>query len=85
MSEDPTTPSDERKASFEELLAELEGVVGKLERGELPLEASLEAFERGMLLVAEAGAILDGAERRVEELIEERDGSLREVPLEEDA
>ncbi len=59
--------SDGRK--FEEALAELEGVVKRLEQGELPLEDSLAAFERGMLLVKQLGERLAEVEQRVEVLL----------------
>ena len=36
--------------SFEEALAELEGIVQKLERGQLELESSIQAYERGTAL-----------------------------------
>lgn len=67
---------------FEALISELEKVVEALERGQLPLEDALSSFERGMALAKKAGTILDGAERRVTELIETREGELREVPFE---
>ena len=55
---------------FEESLTELEGVVRRLEQGELPLEDSLVAFERGMALVKQLSKRLEDIERRVEELDE---------------
>ena len=66
---------------FEEALAELEGVVRKLEKGELPLEDSLAAFERGMGLVKQLSKRLEEIERRVEVLLEREDGSLAVKPL----
>ena len=45
----------EGNGKFEEALAELEGLVQRLEKGELPLEESLAAFERGMTLVRQLG------------------------------
>jgi exodeoxyribonuclease VII small subunit len=66
---------------FEDALAELEGVVRKLEQGELPLEDSLAAFERGMGLVKLLSKRLEDIERRVEVLLERADGSLATKPL----
>ena len=71
----------EEPPRFEDLLSSLEAVVGRLERGELPLEDALAAFEEGMGLIRSAGAILDAAEARVQVLLEQRDGSLVEAPL----
>ena len=55
---------------FEAALEELEQVVDRLERGELPLEESLAAFERGMALVQALGERLADIEQRVETLLE---------------
>jgi exodeoxyribonuclease VII small subunit len=50
---------------FEQALAELEQLVGKLEQGELPLEASLKAFERGIELTRLCQKELAAAEQKV--------------------
>jgi exodeoxyribonuclease VII small subunit len=69
------SPSSE--APFEEVLANLEGVVARLEGGELSLEASLAAFEEGVRLSRLGSARLDSAEERVEELL--KDGRVASV------
>ena len=69
---------------FEESLTELEGVVRRLEQGELPLEDSLVAFERGMALVKQLSKRLEDIERRVEVLLRQDDGSLVTEPLDPD-
>jgi exodeoxyribonuclease VII small subunit len=53
---------------FEALIEELDTIVGRLENGELSLEESLSAFERGMVVSKKASSILDAAERRIEVL-----------------
>jgi exodeoxyribonuclease VII small subunit len=63
---------------FETALAELETVVKTLEQGELPLERSLELFERGIALARFCHTRLEEAERRVE-LLTER-GELKPAP-----
>jgi len=55
--------------SFETSLDDLERVVKELEKGELPLEKSLELFERGMKLSADCKKQLEDAETRVEILM----------------
>ncbi len=76
---------DERELpAFEEALAELEALVRRLEQGDLPLEESLVAFERGMALVRQLGARLDDVTQRVEVLLRAADGSLVTRPLAED-
>ena len=52
--------------SLEASLAELERIVLGLEEGDLTLEESLKAFERGVSLVRRCNALLDGAEQSIE-------------------
>ena len=54
--------------SFEGALAELEGIVSRLEAGGVPLEEMLALFERGQGLVSFCNQALDQAELRVEQL-----------------
>ncbi|MCH2076348.1 MAG: exodeoxyribonuclease VII small subunit [Pseudomonadota bacterium] len=51
--------------SFEEAMAELEQVVGQLERGDVALEASIALYERGAALKAHCEAKLKAAEEKV--------------------
>jgi len=60
--------------SFETSLGELEKIVEKLESGDLPLEASLELFEKGIKLSRECRACLATAERRIEILMKDANG-----------
>lgn len=75
-----TTSNDGAKLAslpYEQLVEELEAVVKQLEAGDLPLEDSLRAFERGVLLSQAAEGRLDAAEHRVEVLLHgDRVGSL---------
>jgi exodeoxyribonuclease VII small subunit len=57
--------------SFEASLERLEGVVDRLERGELELEESLAAFEEGVQLSARCAAQLAQAEQRIELLMQQ--------------
>ena len=54
---------------FETALKELEGLVEKLEQGDLNLEASLAAFERGVQLTRTCQEALSQAEQKVEQLV----------------
>ncbi len=67
--------------SFEESLVELEGIVDKLEKGQLSLDESLMLFEKGIKLVRECNNKLKSAQQKVEQLIEEN-GELRTEPFE---
>ncbi len=63
--------------SFEESLTELEGIVDKLEKGQLPLDENLILFEKGIKLVRECNLKLKNAQQKVDELIaENRDNNL---------
>ena len=54
--------------SYEEALAELEGIVESLEDGQSQLEESMKLFERGQALVAHCGALLESAQLKVQKL-----------------
>jgi exodeoxyribonuclease VII small subunit len=69
--------------SFETSLKELEQIVEQLEGGNLPLERSLELFEKGVRLSRECQARLDEAERKIEVLMRSGDGSIKAVPFKE--
>jgi len=55
--------------SFEDAIRRLGQIVEQLERGDLPLEASLGLFEEGIRLAHVSQQRLDRAERRIEELL----------------
>jgi exodeoxyribonuclease VII small subunit len=55
--------------SFEDAIRRLGHIVEQLERGDLPLEASLRLFEEGVGLARVSQRRLDRAERRIEELL----------------
>jgi exodeoxyribonuclease VII small subunit len=58
---------------FEAAIAELESIVKKLEEGDLPLEKSLELYERGVQLSRFCHMRLEDAEKRIEILNERGD------------
>lgn len=67
---------------FETSLKKLEEVVRRLEGGSLSLEESLKAFEEGVRHAAFCSKKLDEAERRVEVLLKQKDGSFKREPFE---
>jgi exodeoxyribonuclease VII small subunit len=69
---------DDTIKDFESAIAELESIVTTLEAGDLPLEKSLELYERGVQLSRFCHTRLDAAERRIE-ILNER-GRLAEAP-----
>ena len=65
--------------SFEDALAQLETIVNELERGQVPLERSIEIYERGAALKAHCEARLKAAQLRVEKIVVGADGQPRGV------
>ena len=63
--------------AYEDVRSRLEAVVAKLERGEGTLEESLALYEEGVGLVRSAHGMLDTAEKRLEVLKPQADGSFR--------
>jgi len=76
MPEESSQPAE----SFEASLDELEKVVKELEAGDLPLERSLELFEKGMALSETCRKQLENAETRVEMLIR-KEGKIQPEPF----
>ncbi|HEY1874744.1 MAG TPA: exodeoxyribonuclease VII small subunit [Steroidobacteraceae bacterium] len=54
---------------FEKALAELESLVQRLERGDVPLDEALRTFERGVALTRQCQARLQAAQQKVEILL----------------
>jgi exodeoxyribonuclease VII small subunit len=62
------------KMSFEQALAALEEIVQQLERGDVPLDRSIELYERGERLRAACQQRLDTAQARIEKIVADADG-----------
>jgi len=75
--------NDVSNLSFEQAIKELTGIVEKIEQGEIPLENSLQQYERGMALIGHCRTILQKAEKRIEKISKEEkpeDGSQKTEP-----
>ncbi|MGE5154187.1 MAG: exodeoxyribonuclease VII small subunit [Bdellovibrio bacteriovorus] len=72
MTRSPKPAASPPPPSFEQSLTELESIVEALERGDMTLEESLGAFERGVALTRSCQKALDAAEQRVRILTESR-------------
>ncbi|CYW68523.1 TPA: exodeoxyribonuclease VII small subunit [Streptococcus suis] len=64
--------------TFEENLAELEGIVTKLERGDVALEEALAEFQKGMVLSKDLQKTLAEAEKTLVKVMQ-ADGSEAEM------
>ncbi len=59
------------KLTFEQAINQLKGIVEKIEQGEIPLQDSLEQYEKGMALIKHCRDILQKAEKRIERISKE--------------
>ena len=73
MSEENSN-ADVAALPFEAALKELEGIVARLERGDVPLEESIAIYTRGETLKARCDALLKQAEARIERITLGADG-----------
>ncbi len=74
---------DKQTLDFEQSLQQLEALVEAMENGDLGLEESLKAFEKGVALTRACQAALDNAEQRVNLLLQEN-GKPVEQPFAQD-
>ena len=65
-----------KKESFETYLGQVDEAVKALEGGKLKLEDSIEKYETGIKALRQCYAILDQAEKKIQLLVKEKDGSL---------
>ena len=65
--------NDVGKLSFEEAIKELTNIVERIEQGEIPLQDSLQQYEKGMALIKHCRTILQKAEQRIEKISEPED------------
>jgi len=72
--------SEAKPPDFEQALAELEALVARLERGDLPLDEALQTFERGVELTRHCQGSLKAAQQRVEILLK-RNGQPEAEPF----
>lgn len=71
--------------TFEKSISRLEEIVAALEKGDLPLDASLKLFEEGTGLVKSCTKLLDDAELKVVKLMKGPDGAPEETEFLHDA
>ena len=71
MAKSKSTQKPVEELTYEEALAELEGIVSALEDEQNPLEEAMKLFERGQALVKKCGAALESAHLKVQKLVGE--------------
>ncbi|MCH2356742.1 MAG: exodeoxyribonuclease VII small subunit [Pseudomonadales bacterium] len=77
------TKKQQTRFDFEQALEDLEALVSSMEDGELSLEDSLQAFEKGIKLTRKCQAALKQAEQKVQVLINEN-GDTEDLEVESD-
>ena len=73
-------PRKKKVERFEQALEQLEKIVERLEKGELPLEDALDSFTQGVELVRFCHRKLEEAERKIDQLVKSQDGQWATQP-----
>jgi exodeoxyribonuclease VII small subunit len=75
-----TLAADIAAMSFEDALAELEGIVRRLESGQVKLDDAIQSYERGAQLKRHCEAKLNEAQQRVDRIVLAPDGAVTVEP-----
>ncbi len=70
------------KQKFEDTLKALEGVVEQLEKGDLSLDETLSEYENGVKLYKQCISLLEAAERKIQILVKDENGTLQTKDIE---
>ena len=70
MSAKKQKKEDITELGFEESIKELTNIVSKIEQGQIPLQDSLQQYEKGMALIKQCRTILEKAEKRIDKISE---------------
>ncbi len=63
-----TNRQDVEKLTFEQSIVQLKAIVEMIEAGQIPLQDSIEQYEKGMALIKHCRKILQQAEKRIEKI-----------------
>ena len=77
-------PADIRTLTFEQAMSELESIVHALEDGDVGLDDSITAYERGALLRSYCEVKLKDAELKIEKIVAKAGNSLKAEPMDLD-
>jgi len=85
MADKKNSDRQEKGDGFEKILERLEETLEKLERGNLPLEQSIELYTKGVEMLKSARGVLDKAQSRLEVLMSsDEDGEPKARELDRD-
>jgi exodeoxyribonuclease VII small subunit len=71
-----SSDNEDEEIPFEKALEALETIVERLEHGDAPLDESLKMYEKGVRAFRQCRTLLDKAEKRIQLLVRDEDGSL---------
>ena len=74
-------PKDIQKLTFEQALAELEGIIKQLETGRVTLDESVDVYTRGTFLKQYCSFKLNEAEAKIDKLLVNKDGTVDVMPF----
>ena len=80
----PDNKTEIANLNFENALSELESIVSKLERGDAPLEESIDIYERGARLKKHCEGKLKAAQLKVDKIVLAPNGDIGTEPLDSD-
>jgi len=75
MAKKKNTDEDLQELGFESAIKELTDIVEKIEQGQIPLQDSLEQYEKGMNLIKHCRGILQQAEKRIIDISQQSEPS----------
>lgn len=76
MAPTPKKEPSEAAPSFDERLARLEAIVAELEQGDIALEPAIARYQEGVELLKGCKTLLEGFQKRVEELSADAEGGV---------
>ena len=76
-----SAPADIAAMTFEDALAELEGIVRRLEGGQVRLDDAIQSYERGAQLKRHCEQKLSEAQQRVDRIVVAADGTVSAEPV----
>lgn len=65
------------KRKFEQVFEDLQAITDELESGDLPLEDAIAKYEKGVKALKECYIILNAAEKKIEKLVADLDGTIK--------
>lgn len=71
----------EKKKTYEEAMAELEGIISEMEKGSVPLDKSIEYFKKGAELIKYCDGLLDAYDKLITKVTADENGEPEEEKI----